>query len=180
MTVVERSLINLVLKEFHDSPFSGHLSEDRTREEVKAYIWWQMWQKDVSEYCKNCDRCQKPNNSTGKILGNMIKIQESSRPWEIFHMDWVTGLPPGGYRSYNSCLVSVDRFSKTPIFLPCHKDDTAMDTSLLIWNRVVFVHMALNSKIVMDLPMIGVLFYQHYNWHIRNPFMPVPIKLLLF
>ncbi|MBW0591535.1 hypothetical protein O181_131250 [Austropuccinia psidii MF-1] len=32
MTVVDRSLINLVLKECHDSPFSGHLSEDRTRE----------------------------------------------------------------------------------------------------------------------------------------------------
>ncbi|MBW0539850.1 hypothetical protein O181_079565 [Austropuccinia psidii MF-1] len=26
MTVVDRSLINLLLKEFHDSPFSGHLS----------------------------------------------------------------------------------------------------------------------------------------------------------
>ncbi|MBW0587303.1 hypothetical protein O181_127018 [Austropuccinia psidii MF-1] len=52
-------------------------------------------------------------------------------------MDWVTGLPPGGYRSYNACLVIVDRFSKTPIFLTCHKDDTAMDTDLLLWNRVV-------------------------------------------
>ncbi|MBW0581599.1 hypothetical protein O181_121314 [Austropuccinia psidii MF-1] len=67
----------------------------------------------------------------------MMKIQEPSRPWEIIHMDWVTGLPPGGDRSYNACLVIVDRFSKTPIFLPCHKDDTAMDTALLIWNRVV-------------------------------------------
>ncbi|MBW0537990.1 hypothetical protein O181_077705 [Austropuccinia psidii MF-1] len=43
----------------------------------------------------------------------MIKIQEPSRPWEIAHMDW------------------------TPIFLPCHKDDTAMDTALLIWNRLI-------------------------------------------
>ncbi|MBW0569054.1 hypothetical protein O181_108769 [Austropuccinia psidii MF-1] len=67
----------------------------------------------------------------------MIKIQEPSRPWEIFHMDWVTGLPPGGDRRYNACLVIVDIFGKTPIFLPCHKDDKAMDTALLIWNRVV-------------------------------------------
>ncbi|MBW0536109.1 hypothetical protein O181_075824 [Austropuccinia psidii MF-1] len=92
-----------------------------------------MRQEDVSEYCKTCDRCQKANKSTGKRLGNMMKIQESSRPWEIVHMDWVTDLPPGGNRSYNACLVIVDRFSKTPIFFPCHKDDTA----LLIWNRVV-------------------------------------------
>ncbi|MBW0574507.1 hypothetical protein O181_114222 [Austropuccinia psidii MF-1] len=67
----------------------------------------------------------------------MIKIQEPSRPWEIVHLDWVTGLPPGGDRNYNACQVIADRFIETPIFLPCHKDDTAMDTALLIWNRVV-------------------------------------------
>ncbi|MBW0593404.1 hypothetical protein O181_133119, partial [Austropuccinia psidii MF-1] len=136
MTLVDRSLINLGLKECHDSPFSGHHSEDRTREKVKTCIGWPMWQKDVAEYFKTCDRCQKANKSTGKRLGNMIKIQEPNKPWEIVHMDWVTGLPPGGDRSYNSCLVIVDRFSKTPIFLQCHKDDTAMDTALLIWNGV--------------------------------------------
>ncbi|MBW0562131.1 hypothetical protein O181_101846 [Austropuccinia psidii MF-1] len=52
-------------------------------------------------------------------------------------MDWVTGLPSGCDRSYNAFLVIVDRFSKTSIFLPCHKDDIAMDTALLIWNRVI-------------------------------------------
>ncbi|MBW0515386.1 hypothetical protein O181_055101 [Austropuccinia psidii MF-1] len=67
----------------------------------------------------------------------MIKIQEPRRPLEIVHMDWVTGLPPGGERNYNALLVIVDRFSKIPIFLPCHKDDTAMDTALLILNRVI-------------------------------------------
>ncbi|MBW0583179.1 hypothetical protein O181_122894 [Austropuccinia psidii MF-1] len=130
-------LINIVLKKCHDNPFSGHLSVDRTIEKVKTCIWWPMWQKDVTEYCKTCDRCQKANKSTGKILGNMLKIQEPCRPWEIVHMDWVTCLPPGGDRGYNACLVIVDIFSKTPIFLPCHKDDTAMDTALLICNRVV-------------------------------------------
>ncbi|MBW0545970.1 hypothetical protein O181_085685 [Austropuccinia psidii MF-1] len=67
----------------------------------------------------------------------MIKIQETSRPCKILHMDWLTGLPPGDDRSYNACLVIYYKFSKTPIFFPCHKDDKAMDTALLIWNRVV-------------------------------------------
>ncbi|MBW0552927.1 hypothetical protein O181_092642 [Austropuccinia psidii MF-1] len=96
-----------------------------------------MWQKDVAEYCKTCDRCQKANKSTGKRLGNMIKIQEPRKPLEIVHMDWVTGLPPVGDRSYDACLVIVDRFSNTPIFLPCQKENTAMVTALLIWNRVI-------------------------------------------
>ncbi|MBW0463453.1 hypothetical protein O181_003168 [Austropuccinia psidii MF-1] len=96
-----------------------------------------MWQKDVAGYGKACDRFQKANKSTGKTLVNIIKIQETSRTWEIAHMDRVTGLPPGGDRRYNAFLVIVERFSKTPLFFTCHKDDTAMDTALLIWNRLV-------------------------------------------
>ncbi|MBW0578880.1 hypothetical protein O181_118595 [Austropuccinia psidii MF-1] len=121
----------------HDSPFSGHLSEDRRREKVKIFIWWSMWHQYASLYCKICDRCQKANKSTGKRLENMIKIQEPRRPWEIVHMDWVTGLPPEGDRSLNACLLIVDRFSMMPIFLKCHKDEIAMDKALMIFNRVV-------------------------------------------
>ncbi|MBW0500436.1 hypothetical protein O181_040151 [Austropuccinia psidii MF-1] len=137
MTVVDRSLINLVLKKCHYRPFSQHLSEDRTREKVKTCIWWPMWQKDVSEYCKTCDRSQEAYKSTAKRRQNMIKIQEPSRPWEIVHMDWVTGLPPGDDRDYYAWIVIVDRFSNTQVFIPCHTDDTDMDTALLIWNRVI-------------------------------------------
>ncbi|MBW0554621.1 hypothetical protein O181_094336 [Austropuccinia psidii MF-1] len=64
-------------------------------------------------------------------------------------MDWVTALPPGGEKSYNACLVIVDRYSKTPIILPCHKNDTAMDTALLIWNRVIS-HTGLFKNIISD------------------------------
>ncbi|MBW0548502.1 hypothetical protein O181_088217 [Austropuccinia psidii MF-1] len=68
----------------------------------------------------------------------MIRIQEPRKPWKTFHMEWVNGLPPGGDRRYNACPVVVDRLSKNPIFLPCDKDDTAMDPALLIWNRFSF------------------------------------------
>ncbi|MBW0519961.1 hypothetical protein O181_059676 [Austropuccinia psidii MF-1] len=96
-----------------------------------------MWQKDVAEYCKTCDRCKTPNKTTGKRLNNMIKIKEPSRPWKILHMDWLTGLTPGVDKRDNACLVIVNSFSKTQILLPCHKDDASMDTALLIWNRLV-------------------------------------------
>ncbi|MBW0532054.1 hypothetical protein O181_071769 [Austropuccinia psidii MF-1] len=54
-----------------------------------------------------------------------------------FSLGLVTALPPSGDRSYNACLVIVDSYSQTPILLPCHKDDTAMDTALLLWSRVI-------------------------------------------
>ncbi|MBW0505077.1 hypothetical protein O181_044792 [Austropuccinia psidii MF-1] len=67
----------------------------------------------------------------------MIQFQEPKSPWEIVHMAWVTAVPPRGDRSFNACLVLVESYSKAPMFLPCHKDYTAMDTAIMIWNKVI-------------------------------------------
>ncbi|MBW0540277.1 hypothetical protein O181_079992 [Austropuccinia psidii MF-1] len=64
-------------------------------------------------------------------------------------MAWVTALPSSVEKSYNSFLVIVDRKSKTPILLPCHEDDTSMDTSLLLWNRVIS-HTGLFKNIISE------------------------------
>ncbi|MBW0462054.1 hypothetical protein O181_001769 [Austropuccinia psidii MF-1] len=67
----------------------------------------------------------------------MIHIKEPKSPLEVGHMDWVTVLPPSGEKGDNGCLVIVDRYRKKPIFLPYHKDDTATDTAVILWNRAV-------------------------------------------
>ncbi|MBW0530089.1 hypothetical protein O181_069804 [Austropuccinia psidii MF-1] len=79
----------------------------------------------------------------------MIHIHKPKSPWEVVHMVLVTALPPSGDKSYNSSLVIVDRYSITPIFLPCHKDNTAMDTACLLWSRVIS-HTGLFKKIISD------------------------------
>ncbi|MBW0529325.1 hypothetical protein O181_069040 [Austropuccinia psidii MF-1] len=66
-------------------------------------------------------------------------------------MDWATALPPGGERIYYACQVLVDRYSKTPMFLPCQKDDTAMDTAIMIWNKVI-CHTGLFQNIITYHP----------------------------
>ncbi|MBW0493748.1 hypothetical protein O181_033463 [Austropuccinia psidii MF-1] len=53
-------------------------------------------------------------------------------------MDWVTGLVPGGKKNHNACLIIVDRFNKSMRCLPCQKEDKAMDTAWLFWNRIIF------------------------------------------
>ncbi|MBW0498588.1 hypothetical protein O181_038303 [Austropuccinia psidii MF-1] len=79
----------------------------------------------------------------------MIHIQESKSPWEVAHMDWVTALPPGGDRSLNACLALVKRYSKTPMVLAFHKDHTAIDTAIIICNRVI-IHTGLFKNIISD------------------------------
>ncbi|MBW0564101.1 hypothetical protein O181_103816 [Austropuccinia psidii MF-1] len=129
--------------------YSGHLSEDRTLEKVKNCAWWPVCRKETIEYFHTCDRCQKGNRSTGKKFGPMIHIQEPKSPWEVVQMDWVTEVPSSGDKGYNAFLVIVDRYSKTPMFLPFHKDDTAMDTALHLWSRFIS-HTGLFKNIISD------------------------------
>ncbi|MBW0516021.1 hypothetical protein O181_055736 [Austropuccinia psidii MF-1] len=149
MKLCSRLLINTIIHEFHDGIYSGHLSEDRTLENMKNCACWSSWRKETIEYCHSCDRCQTANRSTCKKFGLMIHIQESKSPWEVVHRDWVTEIPPSGETRYNACLLIVDIYSKTPIFLPCYKDDTAIDTALLLWSRVIS-HTGLFKNIISD------------------------------
>ncbi|MBW0461010.1 hypothetical protein O181_000725 [Austropuccinia psidii MF-1] len=53
LTVIDR------LQEFHDFPYMGQMSEDRTRERVASIAWWPKWEQELSEYIKTCERFQK-------------------------------------------------------------------------------------------------------------------------
>ncbi|MBW0469610.1 hypothetical protein O181_009325 [Austropuccinia psidii MF-1] len=115
----------------------GHMSEDRTKERVASTAWWPKWEQELSENINTCERCQKANRKYGKKYGLLKHIEEPKHPWETINMDWVTGLVPGGKENFNACLIIVDMFSKSMRFLPCHKEDTAMDTALLFWNNII-------------------------------------------
>ncbi|MBW0484927.1 hypothetical protein O181_024642 [Austropuccinia psidii MF-1] len=52
-------------------------------------------------------------------------------------MYWVTEPPPIGDKIHSSSLVIVGIYGKTLKFLPCHRDNTAIDKALLLWNRVI-------------------------------------------
>ncbi|MBW0574113.1 hypothetical protein O181_113828 [Austropuccinia psidii MF-1] len=149
MVLCSRMLINTILLECHDKSYSGNLAEDRKMQRIKTCACWRPWRKDVIAYCHSFDRCQKANRSPGKRFGLTIHIQKPSTPWEVVHMDLVTDLPPGVDKSYNACLFIVERYSKTPIFLPCTKEDTDMDPPLLIWHGVI-CHTGLFKNIISD------------------------------
>ncbi|MBW0511381.1 hypothetical protein O181_051096 [Austropuccinia psidii MF-1] len=113
------------------------MSEDRTKDRVASTAWWPKWEQELSEYINTCERFQKANRKHGKNYGLLQHIEEPKHPWETINMDWVTGLVPGGKENYNACLIIVDRFRKSMRCLPCHKEDTAMDTALLFWNNII-------------------------------------------
>ncbi|MBW0503313.1 hypothetical protein O181_043028 [Austropuccinia psidii MF-1] len=113
------------------------MTEDRTKGRVSSTAWWPKWEQEWSEYINTCERSQKLNRKHGKKYGVLQHIEEPKHPWKMINVDWVTGLVPGGKENFNAFLIIFDRLSKSLRCLPCHKEDTAMDTSLLFWNNII-------------------------------------------
>ncbi|MBW0483873.1 hypothetical protein O181_023588 [Austropuccinia psidii MF-1] len=112
LTVIDRDHLTLILKECPDCPNMGHMSEDKTKE-------------------------RKANRKNGKRYGLLQHIEDLKHPWETINMDWVTGLVPGGKENFNALLVIVDGYSKSVRCLLCHKEDKAMNKSLLFCNNMI-------------------------------------------
>ncbi|MBW0530172.1 hypothetical protein O181_069887 [Austropuccinia psidii MF-1] len=115
----------------------GDMSKDRTKERVASTAWWPRWEQEFSEYSNTCERFQKANRKHGNKYGLLQHIEEPKHPWEMINMDWVTGLVQGGKENFNACLIIVDSFRKSMGCLPYHKEETAMDTSLLFLKNII-------------------------------------------
>ncbi|MBW0565321.1 hypothetical protein O181_105036 [Austropuccinia psidii MF-1] len=109
----------------------GRMGKDRTKQRVESKAWWPQWEQELSEYIRTCEIFQRANRENGKRYGLIQYIEEPKHQWETIDMDWITGIVPGGKENFNSCLVIFDRYGNSVRFLPCHKEDTAMDTALL-------------------------------------------------
>ena len=56
-----------ILESCHSGPCGGHFGIERTKRKVlDSGFWWPMLHKDVGDYCKACDRCQRVGNISGK------------------------------------------------------------------------------------------------------------------
>ncbi|MBW0490215.1 hypothetical protein O181_029930 [Austropuccinia psidii MF-1] len=136
LKVVDRDHISLILQEFHVCTSIGHMSKDRNKERVASTDWWPKWVQELSEYINTCESCQKANRKNGKKYGLLKHIEEPKYLWETINMDCVTRLVPGE-KNFNASLIIIDSSRKSVRCLPCHKEDTEIDTALLFWNNII-------------------------------------------
>ncbi|MBW0466845.1 hypothetical protein O181_006560 [Austropuccinia psidii MF-1] len=81
LTMIDRDHISLLLQEFHDFPYMGHMSEDRTKERVARTAWWPKWEQVLSGYFHTCERFQQESRQYGKKYGLLPYMDEPKHPW---------------------------------------------------------------------------------------------------
>ena len=85
-----RATLKEVLQEFHDGAIGGHFGRDITIASVRQQFWWPTIWKDVAEYVKTCDKCQRYGP---KDHHNALRPFQPAYPFEFIFMDFVVNLP---------------------------------------------------------------------------------------
>ena len=142
------SLRKDILREFHDTPWSGHLGPRKTLKAVREVYWWDGLSTDVESYCVACDPCARNKPSNQKNAGLLQPLPIPSQPWEAISMDFMVGLPETK-SGYTAILVFVDRFTKMSHFIPTHDTVDAEGTAYLFIRWVYSLH-GLPRHIVSD------------------------------
>ena len=137
-----------LLREAHDSHYSGHLGFKKTLDLLTRHYWWPHMRREVMQYTTTCDSCQRMKSSNQKPAGLLHPLPTPERNWECVSMDLITDLPLTP-RGFDSVLVVVDRLSKMTHFAPCLKTISSLQLAELFAREITRLH-GFQKSIVMD------------------------------
>ena len=88
--------------------------------------------RDVVEYVKSCDSCQKVKTTNTSPAGLLNPLEIPTQRWQIVSMDFIVALPATA-SGYDAILVTVDRLSKIVHLSPTKTTATAEDTARIFF-----------------------------------------------
>ena len=131
------SLRGIVLQQSHLS----HAGIQKTKESLRAYVWWKGMAKDIENFVKRCQSCAKHQKVT---IRAPIEPIEASFPFEKLAID-LTG--PSPLFDGSVVLTVIDYYSRYPFAFPLRDGSTR---SVIAALRMVFSMFGLPASIVSD------------------------------
>jgi len=125
LLVIPVSLINNILKSYHDSPIGGHSGIWRTIHKIQNKYYWQNLNKDTTNFVKSCPECQINKKIGGKPIGSLQPIPISHKPLNKLTFDYLGPLPHSNNKKY--ILVAICNTTKY-IFTKAVSSATAEST----------------------------------------------------
>src|SRR3954462_5033878 len=116
---IKKDLPHLIIKEddyeglmylIHDHELSAHFGIRATQNKAREKYYWKNMDKDIENYVKSCDQCQKRGKPINKYELNPIEIKE---PFYQIGIDFVGPLPSTKSRK-RYIIVAMDYFTKWP------------------------------------------------------------------
>ncbi|KAM9955409.1 hypothetical protein ACTFIR_011847 [Dictyostelium discoideum] len=143
LIIVDKETIHTVIREYHDTKYSGHHALDITYNNIRQDYYFKEMFSIIKRYIKSCATCQL--NINRKDNGILQSLEIPFEVWRDISIDFLS-LPKTTY-ALNGFTVEVDqvcvivcRLSKMVHIVPCHKTIDAQHTAQLLLNHVFRLH----------------------------------------
>ncbi|KAA3466179.1 DNA/RNA polymerases superfamily protein [Gossypium australe] len=140
-TCVSRNsgLIQLILREAHNSRLSVHPGSTKMYHDLKQHYWWVSMKRDISNFVSRCLVCQQVKAEhqvqSGLLQPNLIPEWK----WDGVTMDFVSRLPLTP-RKKDAIWVVLDRLTKSAHFILVKPDYSLDRLAELYIFEIVMLH----------------------------------------
>lgn len=131
----DRDLRARLLDEIHRQAAIAHPGPEKMKKLVAARYYWPELTSDVERYGDNCKICKRTKAWRDKTPGLLQPLPIPHRPWQHISMDFRSF--PKDKRGFDTVFVVVDRLTKRPISIPCHKTTTAKQMAQLFVDHIL-------------------------------------------
>lgn len=107
---IPQSLVQTMLRAYHNSPLSCHLGIFKTYKRLQEVAFWPWMWRDVKEFVKCCLKCQTLKADNRKPAGKLQKTKVT-KPNSMLGMDLMGPLPRSPERN-EYLLVFVDYYTR--------------------------------------------------------------------
>jgi hypothetical protein len=137
----------MILSQLHATPTAGHSGFTKTYDRVKRSFWGDAMKQDIHNFVVECDVCQLNKGETVKSLGTLQLLPIPPAIWRDISMDFITGLPKLGNKSF--IMVVVDHLSKYAHFFSLQHPFTTSTVAQIFMDQVFKLH-GMPHSIVSD------------------------------
>ena len=112
LLIVPMKFVRGIISRTHDSQIGGHRDLEKTMERIKRVYWWLTIRRDITEYIKCCEACQRKNGPKSKddLKYPLQPLKIPTRFNERVHADLLGPLRSSTHNKY--ILVMSDAFTK--------------------------------------------------------------------
>lgn len=140
----DSKLIPTIIKEIHSGSHEGY---HKSLHRIRKVFFWHGMRKNIREFIKNCDTCQRNKVENTKPAGLLQPLPIPTQVWSDISMDFVEGLPIS--RGKSTIFVVVDRLSKYAHFIPISHPYTANNLALIFFENIFKLY-GMPKSIVCD------------------------------
>jgi hypothetical protein len=125
----------LILNDFHFLPTSGHAGVNRMTKNIRKYYFWSSLEKDVREFVRKCDACQRFKHSIPAKEPMVVTTTSATALSKIF-MDIVGSITTDDV-GYSYILTMQCELSKYVVAVPLKNKEAATVARAFVENFVL-------------------------------------------